>query len=154
MSKTTLDLSTLSDISGGTHTVKVKAKADGYRDSEFSNEVSYTKAPIEHTFNISTEKLTGNVNGGVSFKYNTPPTNYSDNSAVLTNTGSWVGKYPDGTKFNLKAGDSITVTVNKIYFEGYRIEVNGVRYDDVPLESPLEVSNDANIKIFCIHKPT
>ena len=44
MSKTTLDLSTLSDISDGTHTVKVKAKADGYRDSEFSNEVSYTKA--------------------------------------------------------------------------------------------------------------
>ena len=44
MSKTTLDLSTLPDISDGAHTVKVKAKADGYRDSEFSNEVSYTKA--------------------------------------------------------------------------------------------------------------
>ena len=44
MSKTTLDLSTLSDITDGAHTVKVKAKASGYRDSEFSNEVSYTKA--------------------------------------------------------------------------------------------------------------
>ena len=44
MSKTTLDLSTLSDITDGTHTVKVKAKADGFRDSEFSNEVSYTKS--------------------------------------------------------------------------------------------------------------
>lgn len=44
MSKTTLDLSTLSDITDGTHTVKVKAKASGYNDSEFSNEVSYTKA--------------------------------------------------------------------------------------------------------------
>ena len=43
MSKTTLDLSTLSDITDGAHTVKVKAKADGYYDSEFSNEVSYTK---------------------------------------------------------------------------------------------------------------
>lgn len=42
--QTTLDLSTLSDISGGVHTVKVKAKADGYRDSEFSNEVSWTKS--------------------------------------------------------------------------------------------------------------
>ena len=42
---TTFDLSTLSDIADGAHTVKVKAKADGYRDSEFSNEVSYTKAP-------------------------------------------------------------------------------------------------------------
>ena len=45
MSKTTLDLSTLSDISDGAHTVKVKAKASGYNDSEFSNEVSYTKVP-------------------------------------------------------------------------------------------------------------
>lgn len=44
ISKTTLDLSTLSDITDGTHTVKVKAKANGYTDSEFSNEVSYTKA--------------------------------------------------------------------------------------------------------------
>lgn len=42
---TTFDLSTLSDITDGAHTVKVKAKADGYYDSEFSNEVSYTKAP-------------------------------------------------------------------------------------------------------------
>ena len=42
---TTFDLSTLSDIADGAHTVKVKAKADGYIDSEFSNEVSYTKAP-------------------------------------------------------------------------------------------------------------
>ena len=43
MSKTTLDLSTLSDIADGVHTVKVKAKADGYIDSEFSNEIEYTK---------------------------------------------------------------------------------------------------------------
>ena len=42
MSKTTLDLSTLSDIADGTHTVKVKAKADGYIDSEASNAVNYT----------------------------------------------------------------------------------------------------------------
>ena len=42
---TKLDLSTLSDIADGAHTVKVKAKADGYIDSEFSNEVSYAKAP-------------------------------------------------------------------------------------------------------------
>ena len=42
---TTFDLSTLSDIADGTHTIKAKAKANGYIDSEFSNEVSYTKAP-------------------------------------------------------------------------------------------------------------
>ena len=44
MSKTTFDLSALSDIADGAHIVKVKAKANGYIDSEFSNEVSYTKA--------------------------------------------------------------------------------------------------------------
>ena len=62
MSKTTLDLSTLSDISDGTHTVKVKAKADGYRDSEFSNEVSYTKtsAPPVYTVTFSSSfKING-----------------------------------------------------------------------------------------------
>nr|DAT91715.1 MAG TPA: hypothetical protein [Caudoviricetes sp.] len=53
MSKTTLDLSTLSDIADGAHTVKVKAKADGYRDSEFSNEVSYTKAPAGYNLTTS-----------------------------------------------------------------------------------------------------
>lgn len=52
------DLSTLSDITDGTHTVKVKAKADGYSDSEFSNEVSYTKA--------ATFTLTLNVSYGTS----------------------------------------------------------------------------------------
>ena len=50
--KTTFDLSTLSDITDGAHTVKVKAKADGYRDSDFSNEVSYTKAPAGYSGNV------------------------------------------------------------------------------------------------------
>ena len=52
MSKTTLDLSTLSDISDGAHTVKVKAKASGYNDSEFSNEVSYTKTPEMYRYYV------------------------------------------------------------------------------------------------------
>lgn len=55
MSKTTLDLSTLPDISDGTHAVKVKAKANGYRDSEFSNEVSYTKAATEYVATFSND---------------------------------------------------------------------------------------------------
>lgn len=53
MSKTTLDLSTLSDIADGAHTVKVKAKADGYYDSEFSNEVSYTKASAPPVYTVT-----------------------------------------------------------------------------------------------------
>ena len=50
---TTFDLSTLSDITDGAHTVKVKAKASGYNDSEFSNEVSYTKAPAGYSGTIT-----------------------------------------------------------------------------------------------------
>ena len=63
--KTTLDLSTLSDIADGTHTVKVKAKANGYIDSEFSNEVSYTKAPVSYaiTFGTVTASNTPEMNG-------------------------------------------------------------------------------------------
>ena len=53
MSKTTLDLSTLSDITDGTHTVKVKAKASGYNDSEFSNEVRYTKTSVTPVYTVT-----------------------------------------------------------------------------------------------------
>ena len=65
MSKTTLDLSTLSDIADGTHTVKVKAKASGYNDSEFSNEVSYTKAPstFSGTITLDTTSRVMNIKG-------------------------------------------------------------------------------------------
>ena len=84
MSKTTLDLSTLSDISDGTHTVKVKAKADGYRDSEFSNEVSYTKAPAIQTF-----------------------------TGTITNTGTDKAAYKidNGAYHGITAGNSATLTV-------------------------------------------
>ena len=65
---TTFDLSTLSDITDGTHTVKVKAKANGYNDSEFSNEVSYTKAPVLPVYTVTfssnfTVTGTGNLYG-------------------------------------------------------------------------------------------
>lgn len=41
----TFDLSAL-QLSAGTHTIQVKARATGYRDSEFSNSVSYINLPI------------------------------------------------------------------------------------------------------------
>ena len=55
---TTVDLSTLSDIADGAHTVKVKAKASGYNDSEFSNEVSYTKTPESVTGTLTYAAMT------------------------------------------------------------------------------------------------
>ena len=71
MSKTTFDLSALSDIADGAHTVKVKAKAGGYNDSEFSNEVSYTKAPAGYSGNV---RKTG---GGIVY--------YEINKDTITN---------------------------------------------------------------------
>lgn len=61
--QTTFDLSTLPGISDGTHTVKVKAKADGYSDSEFSNEVSYTKAPAGYKVTFASN-FSGEAYGG------------------------------------------------------------------------------------------
>lgn len=83
MSKTTLDLSTL-DLTDGTHTVKVKAKADGYRDSEFSNEVNYTKAPTLYSGQI----------GGTVFK-NTVNIYGKDAQGVSHLVGESVGHYKD-----------------------------------------------------------
>ena len=60
---TTLDLSTLSDIADGAHTVKVKAKANGYNDSEFSNEVSYTKAAAGYKVTFASN-FSGDAYGG------------------------------------------------------------------------------------------
>ena len=46
MTKTTLDLSTLSNISSGTHSVTVEATAEGYIDSDRSNEITFTVKEI------------------------------------------------------------------------------------------------------------
>ena len=78
MSKTTFDLSTLSDITDGTHTVKVKAKADGYSDSEFSNEVSWTKAA--QPVNFTLYKKDGDTGSDIPtyIKLDSLPTNAND----------------------------------------------------------------------------
>ena len=44
--QTTFDLSTL-NLPGGSHTITVKAKADGYRDSDASNAVTYTSSAFK-----------------------------------------------------------------------------------------------------------
>ena len=44
--QTSFDLSTL-NLPGGSHTITVKAKADGYRDSEASNAVTYTSSAFK-----------------------------------------------------------------------------------------------------------
>lgn len=112
MSKTTLDLSTLSDIADGSHTVKVKAKANGYIDSEFSNGVSWTKAPSVYNGRfINSSSSNQNVN-------------------VLNDDGSASVAY-------LTPGDSKTVSGNKFRLRASRLDVtmtaltNKVAYEDI-----------------------
>ncbi len=117
MSTTTLDLSTLSDITDGTHTVKVKAKADGYIDSEFSNEVSYTKVPAVYTVTFSSDfSLTGDgIVERIDYKLGNEtkqlPVN-SDNYTSLRNT-------------SFEASEITYVTANADYST---ITINGVEY--------------------------
>ena len=83
--KTTLDLSTLSDIADGTHTVKVKAKADGYIDSEFSNEVSYTKAPSGYQITLyAMGHVWKNQYGAPRLKLDAAPTSADDYDYTMT----------------------------------------------------------------------
>lgn len=105
MSKTTLDLSTLSDIADGTHTVKVKAKADGYRDSEFSNEVSYTKSSgFTITFDQNFSRAA--TYNPTSVKVNSPPTDGNDYTITSL-------PYPG------LMGDNPVSGVTKLYVWGY-----------------------------------
>lgn len=105
MSKTTLDLSTLSDITDGTHTVKVKAKADGYRDSEFSNEVSYTKSSGYRIIFDQNFSRAATYNP-TSVKVNSPPTNGGDYTVTTQ-------PYPG------LSGDNPVSGVTKLYVWGY-----------------------------------
>ena len=80
MSTTRLNLSKLFDITVGTHTVKVKAKADGYRDSEFSNEVSYTKIS-GYTIQFDSDFIEASTYEPAYAKVNTPPSSNDDYTA-------------------------------------------------------------------------
>ena len=94
MSKTTLDLSTLSDMADGTHTVKVKAKASGYNDSEFSNEVSYTKIG-GYTITFDQDFIFKPADVSYTYvKVNTPPSDSNDYSIRTQNASGISGNNP------------------------------------------------------------
>lgn len=117
MSKTTLDLSTLSDITDGAHTVKVKAKADGYRDSEFSNEVSWTKATPVYTATFTSDfSIIGDgIVERIDYKLGNETkqlTVNSDNYTSLRNT-------------SFEASEITYITANADYST---ITINGVEY--------------------------
>ena len=141
MNKTTLDLSTLSDIPDGTHIVKVKAKADGYRDSEFSNEVSYTKtsAPPVYTVTISSDfAITG-----TGYIYGIK---YVNEAGVLTSLPVTEDNYTTYRGQTFKASSIDILDGN---FDYAKITINGIEYYNSSIwgtpSLPLTLSAPATI---------
>lgn len=140
MPKTTLDLSTLPDISDGTHTINVKAKADGYRDSNFSNEVSYTKSS-GYTITFDQNFSSAGTFNPSFVKVNTPPSSDSDYTIRTWN-------YPG------LSGDNPVSGVTKLYVWGYgyvnsageTILLNDSAYNNA-VEIP--VSSDGTFVVVC-----
>lgn len=155
MSKTTLDLSTLSDITDGTHTVKVKAKASGYRDSEFSNEVSYTKTtqPVNFTLYMDSGYTGSDI--PTYIKLDGAPTNASDYDYIVKGDGS--SQYGSDCLYN-KAGakilNPVTLSARYVYVWGYYVYINnaeeplygGHRTHDKALKIMLSQNDDIKIK--------
>lgn len=122
---TTVDLSTLSDIADGAHTVKVKAKANGYNDSEFSNEVSYTKTTVLPGFILSYIKGSTGDDIPTYIKIGDIPLSAEDYDYVTKGDGSHAY---DSSYLYDKAGNKITNPVYKqalrVYVWGYSVTKN------------------------------
>ena len=153
---TTFDLSTLSDITDGAHTVKVKAKANGYIDSEFSNEVSYTKSaqPVNFTLYMKNGDTGDTI--PTYIKLDNTPANANDYDYVVKGDGSH--EYGSDYLFN-KAGtkilDTVTLSARYVYVWGWYVYVNDVgeplyggnkTYDKA---LKITLSQNDNIKIQC-----
>ena len=151
MSKTTLDLSTLSDIADGAHTVKVKAKASGYNDSEFSNEVSYTKAPARYKLTITGSFFENGLPAGISsmLSFEGLDSNYFVKFPryITTSSNEAYVEYQStqGSTAIRKACPLVFENVSIIYLHGGPIEINGNRSDDYPTEYTL--TQDTTIKL-------
>lgn len=156
MSKTTLDLSTLSDITDGTHTVKVKAKADGCRDSEFSNEVSYTKSA--QPVNFTLYKGSGETGSGIPtyIKLDGAPTNSNDYDYRVKGDGSY--EYGSDTLYD-KSGnritDPVTLSARYVYAWGFEVYVNNdlrnlyVEHKTYDTALKITLSQNDNIELRC-----
>lgn len=157
MSKTKLDLSTLSDIADGTHTVKVKAKADGYIDSEFSNEVSYTKMPQAVTFTLDKESHRTGDDAATYIKLNNTPVNANDYDYRVE-----VNDLHDSDHLYNKAGDVVTTPVtlsaNCVYVWGFQVYVNNrgqsLYQNNKTYDKAFEIilSQNDNIELECRYR--
>ena len=114
--QTTFDLSTL-NLPGGSHTITVKAKADGYRDSNASNAVTYTSSAFKQIQLIK----------------------------ILDNTYSAIGAAKTSKIYTIK--DLEQTGSAKIYYDATnsRWDYSLVDYGDLRLEINNDASNTSTI---------
>lgn len=114
--QTTFDLSTL-NLSEGSHTITVKAKADGYRDSDASNAVTYTSSAFKQIQLIK----------------------------ILDNTYSAIGAAKTNKIYTIK--DLEQTGTAKIYYDATnsRWDYNLVDYGDLRLDVNFDASNASTI---------
>ena len=150
MSKTTLDLSTMSDIADGTHTVTVKAKADGYRDSEFSNEVSYTKAAAGRNITFNFPTIYEEPSSGYTYiKYGSAPSSESDFDVRSTATNSGIAR--DGSKISNYS--TLNISYDKGFVWGYTYSINNgssipLNYSLYTAAVEISLNNVSNLTLF------
>lgn len=139
----TYDLTQL-QLSAGTHTVQVRARAQNYRDSEFSNSVTYN-VPQKYSGNIET--YSGFDFADTKIKFDTPPQNENDYDSATRSgfSGIYDGltSYQNKTKIyiwsGLNAQSGGKVKINNI-------ETNGGTTYDTAVE--LNLTGDYTIYLF------
>ena len=157
MTKTKFDLSTLSDITDGTHTVKVKAKADGYIDSEFSNEVNWVKLPQTVTFTLDKESHRTGDDAATYIKLDNAPANANDYDYRVE-----ANSLHDSDHLYNKAGavvsGPITLSARCVYVWGFQVYVNNrgqsLYASNKTYDNALEIilSQNDNIKLECRYR--
>lgn len=107
MSKTTFDLSTL-NLSSGTYTITVKAKADGYADSDASNAVTYTKAAIFTRVYLTWASNNSTLSNMNKSKVYTVHGSWGNDCSFSWNGSAWVASDMTGGAIASQTDTSVT----------------------------------------------
>ena len=141
-------------MADGTPTVKVKAKGGGYIDSEFSNEVSYTKAPQSVNFTLDKESAGIGDDAPTYIKLDDTPANANDYDYRVEVNGSHDSDYLYNKAGTVVSGP-ITLSARCVYVWGYKVYVNNrgqsLYQNNKTYDKAFEIilSQNDNIKMEC-----
>ena len=152
------DLATL-DLAYGVHTVKVKAKASGYNDSEFSNEVTYTKAPAAPTITLSGSTISWTaVTGATGYRIiatadvakqtDTTSTSFDLSTWSDLTAGTWTVQVlsTNGTVYS-DSSNTVTYTIqNKLATPTIAIDGNTLKITDVENAQRYKIYANGELK--------